>query len=385
MSKVLFGVDHFLKDTAPHQNKRLALVTNNAAVTSNGISTRVALLDTGLNIVKLFAPEHGLTAQGEDGAYMSNTVDALTHLPVVSLYGDYLIPLAADLEDVDEVLFDIPDIGCRFYTYLWTMTYSMEACARAEKPFILLDRPNPVGGNLDLAEGPVLDEINTSSFLGRWSMPLRHSCTYGELASFFAAKHIQDLQLTVIRLTGWRRNAATPAAGWHFTPTSPAIKDAVTALIYPGTGLLEGVNVDEGRGSDIPFKMCGAPWIHADELSKTFNALKLPGIAGSPVSYLPKAGIYTGQVCNGMLFSVTDPATFHPVKSGIGLLKIISDLYPGHMIERLYKTRANPSGERHLDILLGVKDAFTQIKTGNIFRMQNAEDWKALMSPYLLY
>jgi uncharacterized protein YbbC (DUF1343 family) len=385
MSKVLFGVDHFLEDTAPYQNKRLALVTNNAAVTSSGYSSRTALLDKGFNIIKLFSPEHGLNAQGEDGAFMGNSVDRLTRLPVISLYGDHLIPSAADLEDVDIVVFDIPDAGCRFYTYLWTMTYVMEACAAAGKPFILLDKPNPIGGNLDMAEGPMLDEVNTCSFLGRWSIPVRHCCTYGELASFFAAKKIKNLHFTVIPVTGWDRNAADPASGWHFTPTSPAIKDALTALIYPGTGLLEGINVDEGRGTDRSFKICGAPWMKADELCEAFNELNLPGLAGSPVNYLPNEGIYAGRVCYGMQFSVTDPAAFRPVNSGLWLLKLLLDLYPDQVAGRLYKTRANRSGQRHLDILLGVKDAFTHIKNGSIFNMQPADNWRSLISPYLLY
>jgi uncharacterized protein YbbC (DUF1343 family) len=165
MKNVLFGLEYLLLRKNKFQRLRLALVTNNAATTSSGESSRVALLKAGFTITKLFSPEHGLTAQGEDGAYQSNSIDSLTQLPVVSLYGDHLMPAAEDIADM--VLFDIPDVGCRFYTYLWTMTYTMEACALYNKPLVILDRPNPVSGDIDKAEGPMLDETNCSSFIGK--------------------------------------------------------------------------------------------------------------------------------------------------------------------------------------------------------------------------
>jgi len=145
------------------------------------------LLDAGFNIVKLFSPEHGLDVKGVDGATIKDGVDALTRLPVISLYNEKLQPDENDLKDIDMVLFDIPDIGCRCYTYLWTMTYVLEACAAYNKKFIVLDRPNPVSGSLRFAEGPMLDEAHCSSFIGRWNIPLRHSCTLGELALYFNA------------------------------------------------------------------------------------------------------------------------------------------------------------------------------------------------------
>ena len=180
-----FGIDILLKQNPSWKKKRIGLVTNHAATTNKLIPSRKALLDKGFNIIKLFSPEHGLDVKGADGAKMKDGIDTLTNLPVISLYNRKLAPGKKDLMDIDIILFDIPDIGCRCYTYLWTMTYVAEACAKHKKKLIILDRPNPVSGNLQLAEGPILDEKKCASFIGRWDIPLRHSCTLGELALYF--------------------------------------------------------------------------------------------------------------------------------------------------------------------------------------------------------
>ena len=259
MPPVLLGIDKLLDQADKFRKRRLALVTNDAATTSTGILSRVTLLKSNFHLVKLFSPEHGLTAQGEDGIFQINSMDHITGLPVVSLYGDRLKPSGQDLVDVDAVLFDIPDVGCRFYTYLWTMTYIMESCAEFNKPLFILDRPNPASGDLNLAEGPMLDEPNCSSFIGRWSIPIRHSCSLGELANYFAATRINGLSLQIIKVQNWSRKEAAGNAKWLFVSPSPAIRDADTALLYPGIGLLEGINVNEGRGTQYPFKILGAP------------------------------------------------------------------------------------------------------------------------------
>ena len=246
---ILFGIDNFLQSNS-YKDRRIAFVCNKASVTTHGIQSRVALIKNGFNIVKLFSPEHGLNAAGEDGCYQADGIDSLTGLPIVSLYGDRLTPRQEDLEDIDIVLFDLPDIGCRFYTYLWTMTYIMEACAVFNIPLFIADRSNPVGGNLLKAEGPMLDESSCSSFIGRWSIPLRHSCTLGELAKYFKATKIPTLQLVIIPVSNWQREIIDAD---DFTPTSPAISKLSTALLYPGTGLLEGINVNEGRETEYVF------------------------------------------------------------------------------------------------------------------------------------
>src|SRR6187402_939289 len=266
MQQVISGIDTFLQDPEVNKNSAFAMVTNNAAFTSDRILSRLALVEKGFYLVKIFSPEHGVSVKGADGVYQKDAIDIKTALPIISLYGDRLKPTEEDLKDIDIVLFDIPDVGCRFYTYLWTMTYVMEACAKYNKQLIILDRPNPIGGDLSKTEGPMLDEINCSSFIGRWSMPVRHSCTLGELANYFLAKKVNGLDLKIIAAQNWKRDRIAGTDGFDFYPTSPAIQNISTALVYPGMGLLEGINVNEGRGTAHPFTQFGAPWINAEEL-----------------------------------------------------------------------------------------------------------------------
>ena len=384
--QVLFGIDHFLQQVDNFKNLHFALVTNNAATTSERILTRIALIKRGVKLKKLFSPEHGLAAQAEDGAYQSNIIDPITGLPVISLYGDHLAPSKKDIEDVDTVLFDIPDVGCRFYTYLWTMTYVMEACAEFNKSLIILDRPNPVSGDLNQAEGPMLDEAHCSSFIGRWSIPIRHSCTMGELALYFAANQIQNPDLKIIKVHNWKRDQSSKESGWFFTPPSPAIHDEMTALFYPGTGLFEGINVNEGRGTGFPFKIFGAPWINASQIHEAFRGLQLPGVSSQPYTYKPSSGLYADEYCYGLQLIVNDASVFRPVQTGLQLIHLIASLYPEDCDERIYKTRANPTGEKHLDKLTGIYHSFEKIKKGNISDPgQVSSAWKEIIQPHLLY
>lgn len=204
--KVLPGINTLLRQKDDYRTQRIALVTNNAGKDASGTMTRVALLHQQYKIIRLFSPEHGITVKGDDGVRQQGGRDIVTGLPVVSLYSEKMAPSEEDLRDIDLVLFDIPDVGCRFYTYLWTMTYVMEACSAVGKPFVVLDRPNPIGALLEHAEGPMLDEGQCASFIGRWNIPLKHSCTLGELARYFAAIRLPSLQIEVVKATGYYRH-----------------------------------------------------------------------------------------------------------------------------------------------------------------------------------
>ncbi len=378
---ILLGIDNFLQ-SGFYKDKRIAFVCNEASVTTHGIQSRVALLKNGFNLIKLFSPEHGLNASGEDGCYQPDGIDTLTGLPVISLYGDRLTPRQEDLEDIDMVLFDLPDVGCRFYTYLWTMTYIMEACAAFNVPFFIADRPNPIGGNLFHAEGPMLNETACSSFIGRWSIPLRHSCTLGELAQYFKALKVPALQLVIIPVSSWQRETTDAD---DFTPTSPAISRRNTALLYPGTGLLEGINVNEGRETEYPFEVCAAPWINKEELNDCFNLTDCKGLHVETISYISKNGLYVNERCHGIKFSVTDENIFRPVEAGIVLLITLMKLYPDKITERLYKTVANPRGKGHLDKLLGVPNAFQRLNNGEEIITDIADEWTKTISEFLIY
>lgn len=378
---IQYGIDVLLLQAAAYRSQRLALVTNDAALTVDGKPSRAALLQAGFNIVRLFAPEHGLTRTGDDGAAQPNGTDALTGLPIVSLYGNQLAPQTADLSDIDAVLFDMPDIGCRFYTYLWTMTHVMEACAAHGKPLLILDRPNPTGAQLHMAEGPWLNEAVCSSFIGRWNIPLRHCCTLGELARYFAATRLPQLQLIVVPVSGYERRHDA-LLNFPFVPTSPAMQTVQAALLYPGTGLWEGLNLNEGRGTAAPFALCGAPWLNNQALAEQWQ---LPGLQVLPHDYTAAAGPYTGEHCHGLLLQVTDADAFYPVRSGLALLQAIAQAHPDQLTERPYPTAANPSGLGHLDRLLGQPGSFAHLLSGEDFVTDIAAEWEGMMGEYLLY
>ena len=381
MQQVISGIDAFLQDPEVNKNSRFAIVTNNAAFTSERILSRLALIEKGFNLVKIFSPEHGISVKGEDGVYQKDAIDVKTALPIISLYGDRLMPTEEDLKDIDIVLFDIPDVGCRFYTYLWTMTYVMEACSKFNKQLIILDRPNPIGGNLEMAEGPMLDEKDCASFIGRWSIPIRHSCTLGELAIYFSIKKMKGLDLKIVKVKNWDRGRIVS----DFCPTSPAIQNILTALVYPGMGLLEGVNVNEGRGTDKPFMQFGAPWINAEELQMELKNKNVTGIDLKPCSYIPADSLYKNEACDGLELNLTDINKFRPVAFGIDLISVLLKLYPQWIKERAYITNANPSGGGHLDKLLGIKNVFETLKDGKTIQTDFSKTWLSEISSFLLY
>ena len=381
MQQVISGIDVFLQDPEVNKNSRFAIVTNNAAFTSDRILSRLALVEKGFNLAKIFSPEHGISVKGADGSYQKDSIDIKTALPIISLYGDRLMPTEEDLKDIDIVLFDIPDVGCRFYTYLWTMTYVMEACAKYNKPLIILDRPNPIGGNLEMAEGPMLDEKACASFIGRWSIPIRHSCTLGELANYFANKKVKGLDLRIVQVKNWNRIQITN----HFYPTSPAIKNISTALVYPGMGLLEGINVNEGRGTDNPFVQFGAPWINAEELQTEIKYKKITGIETKPCSYLPANSLYKNEKCYGLELHLTDANKFHPVAFAVHLISTLFKLFPFEIKERAYITNVNPTGGGHLDKLLGIKNAFELLRSNASVETDVSEYWTEEIANSILY
>jgi uncharacterized protein YbbC (DUF1343 family) len=383
MENPLFGIDVLLKSPAAVKNLRLGMVTNDAALTNSGILSRLALKNAGFQLKLLFSPEHGISRKGNDGVSQPNDTDRHTDLPIISLYANKLAPVEADFAEIDAIIFDIPDVGCRFYTYLWTMTHVMEACARYGRPFILCDRPNPIGLNIEKAEGPMLNELACSSFIGRWNIPLKHGCTLGELCIFFVETRLKQLKFDIIRVKNYER--ANSDLVYGFTPTSPAIANLETAIVYPGMGLLEGINVNEGRGTDTPFRKCGAPWINSHILCKKMQKLDIPGVEFSKTEYTPVSGLYTGEICFGLQWVVANPGVFMAVQTGIKLLQEIIQLHPQHVAERLYITHANPTGQAHLDKLLGIPNAFEKLKNGEMINTDISGEWKQMVGANLLY
>ena len=386
---IKFGIDRLLAQAPQWKQSRLGLVTNHAATTNTLVPSREALLKNGFQLKKLFSPEHGLDVQGADGHRMHDGVDVLTQLPVISLYSRKLAPTADDLSDLDIVMFDIPDVGSRFYTYLWTMTHVMEACAANGKKMILLDRPNPISGLMELAEGPLLEE-SQASFIGRWPIPIRHSCTLGELAIYFNKERHIGCDLEVIPCEGWRRDMFQPDWGTTFVATSPAIRRFESMLLYPGLCLLEATNISEGRSTEFSFSALGAPWICGEELAQMLNQLGMDEVKLRPVSFVPKEGRYAEQRCNGIQLDVIDPRFFKPVYLGMLLVKMVKERYR-EFAWGVYPTMVNPDGKHHLDKLLGVPDTEQlfdlplHIFLARTERITSAGDWKENIADSLRY
>lgn len=386
---VVFGIDTLLASAPGWKATPMALLTNEAATTNRLVPSRQALMEHGFNVIKLFSPEHGLSARGADGHLMPDGTDVLTQLPVISLYSGKLQPSADDLADVEMVLFDVPDAGARFYTYLWTMSHLLQACALHGKTLVILDRPNPVSGRMELSEGPIL-EMAQSSFIGRWPLPVRHSCTFGELARYF--NHTQNIgcRLEVIRCDRWEREMFQPDWGIPFVPTSPAIRDFQSMLLYPGLCLLEATNICEGRGTEHSFTSAAAPWIDGKILAEIASPV-MEETEIRPVQYTPATGKYAQQLCSGISLRVKDPRYFQSVFPGMLLIKLIKDLYPQHFAWNTYPTLVNPSGTGHLDKLLGItgSESIFDLDFGGFIaqtqKRARATEWPTMVKEYLLY
>lgn len=398
-AKVSFGVDQLLiNKTSQIANLRVGLVTNNAATSSvlNGmLPSRLALQQGGVNLTALFSPEHGLGAGAADGAEIEHTVDRLTGLPVYSLYGATFKPTAEMLANIDLLLFDIPDVGARFYTYIWTLSHLMEACAETGKPLWVLDRPNPLGGLLERAEGPMLNEAEISSFVGRWSMPIRHSLTVGEVALLWNHSRKLNVDLSVVKTAGWSREQHWPDIELPFVPASPAMPSYDVALVYPGTCLFEGTNLSEGRGTTNPFQQIGAPWVDGFALAKSFNSIGLPGVAARAVEFVPASSKHAGQVCHGVMLHVFERHSYRPVAASLHLLISVMRMHPDQFAWLPYPTAANGAGFGHFELLIGQlamrgelerqRSQSTPTDRAQIQQWTSLEGWTELLSPILLY
>ena len=320
-AEVLTGIDVLLRDDfAPLANQRVGLITNHTGLARDGRST-TDLLHAADNValVRIFSPEHG--PRGKlDVADIGDSLDEATGVPIVSLYGEHRRPTAAMLDGLDTVVFDIQDIGTRFYTYISTMGNAMLSAAEHGKRFIVLDRPNPINGVS--VEGPVLDD-GKQSFVGFHTLPVRHGMTVGELALMIRAELGLDLDLHVVRLEGWTRATWFDETGLAWVNPSPNMRSLTEAILYPGIGLLETTNLSVGRGTATPFELIGAPWLDAEALAATLNRMDLPGIEFTPVHFTPDASTFAGERCHGVRFTLTDRDRFQPVRTGLTIAAVL--------------------------------------------------------------
>jgi uncharacterized protein YbbC (DUF1343 family) len=373
-NSVKTGLDNVTEYKQLFDGKRIGIVTNHTAYDGNGRY----ILDVFRNIrsakvTALFSPEHGLSGTQQAGKAIEDKTNTSFNLPVYSLYGKTRKPTEEMLKNVDVLVFDIQDVGARFYTYISTMSLAMEAAAECGKRFVVLDRPNPINGLK--VEGNIL-EPKFTSFVGKHPLPVRHGMTVGELAALFNEqgwlKNSVRADLVVIPVKGWYRRMWYDQTGLSFIKPSPNIDSLQTAAVYPGFCLLEGTNVSEGRGTEMPFRQFGAPWISSESLTARLNRLNLPGLRFVPAGFTPKSSKYRGQQCHGSKVIITDRDLLEPYYSGIMVVNELFSMYPD-----AFQWKAG-----HFDRLSGtslIRRAI--VNHSSLERLR--EDWQAELKSFL--
>ena len=329
-AEVLTGLDVLAQDNfAALRGKRIGLITNQTGLSRDGRRNVDLMLAAGIEVTALFSPEHGL-AGAEDRSDISDTKDPASGLPVFSLYQASSRRIQPTmLENVDALVFDIQDVGARFYTYSCTMLYSMEEAAKKHLPFFVLDRPNPITGVH--AEGPMLDP-DLQSFTGCFEIPVRHGMTLGELATMANSERKLGLDLHVIAMQGWDRGNWFDSTGLPWVDPSPNMRNLNAALLYPGIALLEASpNYSVGRGTDSPFELIGADWIHGRELASFLNGRFIPGVRVYPARFRPTSSNFSGKTVEGVRFVITNRDTFDSTRFGLELAYALNKLYPGRI------------------------------------------------------
>ena len=358
---------------------KVGLVTNQTGMDSRGRRTIDVLTHApGLQLTEIFSPEHGIFG-AKDTTDIANSVDTATGVPVISVYGNTEAkrrPPAESISGLDVIVFDIHDVGVRFYTYETTLGYFLEAAAKAGKPMIVLDRPNPIGGAT--VYGPVADP-GRQSFVSYWQTPIQHGMTMGELARMFNAERGIHAKLTIVPMEGWMRGDWFDSTGELWIDPSPNMRNITEAILYPGIGMIETTNISVGRGTDTPFELAGAPWITAEDLARYLNAREIAGVRFVPVYFTPGSSIYASERCGGVNIVLTDRNALDGPEMGIELASALQKLYPAQ-----FKITG-------LDALMMNKASLDALVAGEDPR-RIAESWRdaqehfnAIRTRYLIY
>ena len=305
------------------RGKHVGLITNHTGIDWQSRTTVDVLSKaTGVHLVALFSPEHGLLGRNDER--VSSTKDAATGLPVYSLYGETRRPTDEMLQGIDTLVFDIQDAGVRFYTYTATMAYSMEEAAKRHIAFYVLDRPNPLGGNI--VEGPMLDADKTN-FVGYFPLPVRYGLTIGELAQLFNAENHIGCDLHVVNMKNWHRNYFFESTGARWVPPSPNLRTLKGAVLYPGIEILQSAGVSVGRGTETPFEEFGAPWMNGEDVAAALNNGHLAGLHFANQPFIPVTGLYSGQRCGGVGIRITDRQAVRSMQMGMEIASVLKKLY----------------------------------------------------------
>lgn len=381
ISAVIPGIDVFLADLPSNlRGKRVGLITNQSAVgRSRSPDIDLIARHKDLKLVALFAPEHGIRGTLAAGAKIENEVDSKTGVPVYSLYGGTdRAPNAEMLKDVDVLVYDLLEVGGRTWTYVSTMALSMEAAKKKGIPFVVLDRPNPIGG--EIVEGALI-EPGFTSFVGIYPIPARHGLTVGELAKYFNEKHGIGADLVIIKATSWKRSQWLDQTGLPWTNPSPNLRSLAALTHYPGTVYFEGTNLTEGRGTDRPFEQVGAPWLNAVEVARVMNARKLPGIRFEAITTTvePTAAKHKGLTIPAIRLAITNRESYRPVATA---LMLIDEIRRHHLKNFAWR----PS----IDRLTGTDKVRSAIESGQLPQLlarwdKEAAEFKTASKQYYLY
>ncbi len=386
------GADRLLSENIDLiEGKNIGIVTNHTAVLANGTHLIDALYSSEfrIKIVALFGPEHGIRGHAKAGEVIENGIDEKTQAPIYSLYGKNKKPTKEMLKGVDVLIFDMQDVGARFYTYLSTLYYSLQAAAENNIPIIVLDRPNPIGGNY--VDGPIRQD-SLSSFVGIAPIPIAHGMTFGELANYFNDENLLGnnlrAKLTVLKMKNWKRNYFFDELNLSWIKPSPNITDLQTAIVYPGTCLIEGTNISEGRGTDQPFLTIGAPFVNSKHLVNGLRKFKISGLTFTETFFtpqdIPNVSVnpkYKEKLCYGISIKVIDKRKVESVKFGITLISVLHKLYPKEFSFR----------EKSFDLLSGDSKIREQLlkdtSPEKIFKSYKKElsNFKEKRKKYLLY
>ena len=351
MGRVRSGLEELLARPGRLRGVRVGLIANPTTVTPDLVHASLALKQSrAFRLTALFGPEHGIWADAQDLVEVEDSRDPTTGLPVFSLYGKTRIPTAEMLSGVDALLFDVQDVGARYYTFIYTMLHALQACARYRRRLVVLDRPNPLGGTA--LEGNVL-EPEYLSFVGMHPLPPRHAMTVGELALLFREELGLDADLQVVRMRGWRREMAFEETGLPWVMPSPNMPTVDTAWVYPGGCLVEGTNLSEGRGTTRPFELVGAPWLDPWRLASDLEKECLPGVRFRPVSFTPTFSKHAGALCHGVQVHVFERARLRAFETGLHLIDALIRQNPSafEFLPGSWEGRAP-----HFDLLCGVAD-----------------------------
>jgi uncharacterized protein YbbC (DUF1343 family) len=325
MAEVQTGIDVLKRDQFhPLRGRRIGIVTNHTGLDREGNRTIDFLHQAPeVKLVAIFSPEHGIAGQADSA--VADAKDEKSGLPIYSLFGKRQRPTVDQLRDIDTLVYDIQDIGCRFYTYLTTLGYILETAAEHKLKVVVLDRPNPIGGLM--VEGPVLDS-KLESFTGYHPLPVRHGMTVGELANLFNQERNIHADLLVIKMEGWRRDCLFDQTGLIWINPSPNMRSLTAALLYPGIGLLETTNLSVGRGTDRPFEIIGAPWLDGRRLAEALSKSQPPGVRIVPTRFTPTSSVYAGRECGGVQIFLDDWKSFSPLNTGLTMACELRRMYP---------------------------------------------------------